>query len=221
MKKLLLFSALVFSCALLAQQQFQLDKDCFIIGMFNDYNAITVLMDHPKESTKLTTFFGAECELRKIFTDSLRSFYKTKDIIVEKHAVFSKELAPRFNAYYTIKNSSGYGATIDEKDYDIYSCLLNKEAFPTDNQKISFLLGTYVRYGQPHENNFQLKLANSPSHYSTAVAFLKNLGFKVKELPYRKDNIPLIRTVSFTPPEKYLALFQKSTLWEHRYENCD
>ena len=188
-----------------------------LVGMFNDYNGRQFVPDNPEKSKLVTTFYCSQRELSKLFLDSLNTLNKTLNFDVKVKntgfiEIYSSEFSTFFNRYYkyTLDKDFGY---VDENDneYDIYFGKLNKEKFKSKNQKLSFLIGTFLRYGTfLDETKIRLDFANSPNHFRIAKKFLKKLNFKITEISVCDEIMtPCVQRITFELNNEHLYFFKK------------
>jgi hypothetical protein len=139
------------------------------------------------------------------FVDSLvKKDFKIK--LVEKDGCyFSDELSKKMNYFYDGSN------------------LIDSLLFKNRQNKLSFLLGVYYRYGSKIGNGiYKIELANSPKHIE-CYEILKQLN--CKNIYFRRlDNIPVIYTLYFKVTEPIIKYFdtiepEKEKLFESLIES--
>lgn len=194
----------------IGQEKFRYDRDSFILGLFDDYNGRSTIPTHVKEATRLTSFYCSQQKLSELFLDSLKAYKKewSTSIKNENGVIYAAKWAAYFNTFYDKKLAKdGVYSDSTDLDYPVYAMRLNKSHFKTAQQKISFLAGTFLRYGKLEQGNITLAFANSASHYNMTVLFIKQLGFKILSTSIISETIPARQTIAFVPSEKYTALF--------------
>ncbi len=201
-----------------SQKEFKLDNDSFMLGMFNDYNGREIALDHPFLSTQVTSFYCSEKKLEKMFLDSIQKKYKFSDIIVKDNIIYSKSLAKLFNKYYYVEKSDG-GWTYDGIDYSAYMMKLKKKSFTTNQQKISFVFGSYFRNGKKENGELKIVLANSLSHFDALEEAMKKLKFKLKV--ETNPGIPATQIIYFKPTKKYYNLFMNIEPFKPDVNDCN
>ncbi|WP_310558920.1 hypothetical protein [Flavobacterium sp.] len=221
MRKLILIIVLLSANTLLAQKKFKLDPSSFIIGLFNDYNGRQVPLDNPKEATYLTYFYCSQKQVRSVFLDSINKYFNDDDFVFEQRTIYSKSLSKHFNSYYKINKDEDYGTTIDEVDYFYYSMKLKTKSFQTNDKKVSFILGSFILSGAKENGEFQIRMANSASHYDALLAFFKFLKFQYKANELCDTCMPTVQSVSFVPTSEYLSIFINAKIPETNYSDCD
>ncbi|SCY97751.1 hypothetical protein SAMN02927903_03210 [Flavobacterium caeni] len=190
----------------------QIDQTSFLIGLVGDYDGKMATYDYPNIEIPIVTFHCSENQLSKIFIDSLENFKEVKTKIeIDKSSIYSKELAKFFNKFYTRKIVEDYGFhdTAQNKDYSYYFLILKKDKFKSQIQKLSFLAGTFYRFGKLNtENQIEITTVNSVSHFKACVEFAEELGFKIvsKELADYYA-IPSVDKFTFIPSEKFSLFF--------------
>jgi hypothetical protein len=200
----------IFSQFSVAQKKFKIDNDCFLLGMFNDYNGREIALDHPFASTQVTSFYCSEKKLEKMFLDSIQKNYHVNDVIVKEDKIYSYLLSKHFNKYYKIKKDKDAGFTYDDIDYSGYIMTLNRNNFLSDEKKISFILGAFLRYGKIKDKGFEIIMANSSSHFDILVWSIKKLGFKFNYKIPCPECIPVSQILYFEPSNYYLSIFQNN-----------
>ncbi|MFT3794212.1 hypothetical protein [Flavobacterium sp.] len=214
MNKVLLFGVLLF-CPILAAQskKNRSDLNRFLLGILGDYEGKMSPYDHPKIQEPLTYIFCGEEPYQKIILDSLGKIGQVKfELEVEKGAIYSKELSSFFNEFYTRELIPDYGFydTIENKDYAYYFLILKQQKFKKAYQKVSFLAGTFYRYGTINaDNEITLTFVRANSHIVACENFIRKLGFKVVNI-FHPDyySISGAHQITFVPSKKYLPLFR-------------
>ncbi len=222
MKPLVIISLFfVFPQLSISQKKFKIDNDSFIVGMFNDYCGREIALGHPIASTQITGFYCSEKKLEKMFLDSIQKNYDANDIISKNNTIYSKSLSKHFNKYYKIKKDNDGGFTYDDIYYPGYIMTLKRNSFSSNEKKVSFILGAFLRYGEIKNNSFKITMANSLSHFDILIWSIKQLGFKYKDETPCPDCIPVGRVVYFEPTSNYLSLFQNNKPLQPDKNDCD
>ncbi|WNM18026.1 hypothetical protein [Flavobacterium capsici] len=219
--KVFIFTLLLLYQFSFSQKDFKLDIDCFLLGMFDDYNGREIPLKHPFESTRINSFYCTEKKLKIIFVDSIKNNYSLSDLEVKYNTVYSKSLSKRLNKYYNINKDKDGGFIIDDIDYSSYIMKLKRSSFLSNKKKVSFILGAFLRYGKIKNDRFEIDMANSLSHFDILVWSMKELGFKYKdEIPCPKC-IPVGQIVNFEPTEDYIKLFKNIKPFELDESDCN
>jgi len=195
------------------------DKECFLIGMLNEYWGYRIF--HGNLQVDFTT---TKTELKYLlFIESLfnSDYY---DITIANNGsafrIYSPTLSRKIDDYYI------YVATklLTVEGDTMYSGHLKKEKFETEKQKQSFLLGAYLRYGKNMESfksyiqwlerenaldkNINCENATKAialSNASEKASFCKELltDFDCKDVQYVNSNtFPSMNIIVFTSSEK-------------------
>jgi hypothetical protein len=212
------------------------DKNSFLIGSLNDYMGY-----------------------RRTFTDRVNADYQRVDNMSLKHALFidylfspdytdiilmsygraervtmySPSLSRRIDDYYDYKPS---GTRTLEGD-TIYYGKVSGENFKTKKQKLSFLLGAYLRDGMSSgwANSIAQTLRKKPDEYvkvlygfsvpnsvgkaQLCAKLLKELGSEEVEYVHRNTTIPHGHFIIFSPTKKMRKLMQEARRLEAYIES--
>jgi hypothetical protein len=211
-----------------ANPELILHKDYFLLGTLSDYlgrektyKNNTFVDNYYKDETSLMSY------IMKIYSD------ESPEFVVEKNQypfnsvtdiLNSKKIAEKMNFFYNFKFDGGFKYFIDPKDKEwrkkyndfhkssepkdtVYVGTMKANLFKTNLQKISFIIGTYSRYGKPNETRYCIRMFNSTSKYDNCVAILEQLKCTNIEKEITKNNIPTHQIVYFKPSlelKKYL-----------------
>ena len=119
------------------------DKEYFLIGMVNE-----IWRRHPYKGHQIVDYTMSKIDLKYfLFIDSLFNLDYSDITIVNNGGNFrlsSPTLARKIGDFYI------YEATMKLNIYNdtMYDVRLKKEKFETQKQKLSFILGAYVRHGK-------------------------------------------------------------------------
>ena len=235
-------------CSLLSKAQFdgeKYDKESFLIGMLNEY------MGYQRTFTNRDDFYYQRVDImskhnlkNSLFIDSMFNLDYTDITIVNNGApqgikMYSPTLSLKIDDYYNYKPN---GITTLPGD-TVYGGNLKKEKFKTEKQKLSFLLGAYLRYGgdkvrtnsiiqllkkekllnkeKEYENvSYGLFMPNAPTKAKICVEFLKDLACKNVEYVFRKS-IPAGNFVIFIPYNTILEVINEAERLEKYIEKID
>ena len=239
--------ALLF-CSLLSKAQFdgeKYDKESFLIGMLNEY------MGYQRTFTNRDDFYYQRVDImskhdlkNSLFIDSMFNLHYTDITIVNNGApqgikMYSPTLSLKIDDYYNYK-PNGIRTLLGDT---VYGGNIKKEKFKTEKQKLSFLLGAYLRYGgdkvrtnsiiqllkkekllneeKEYENvSYGLFMPNAQTKAKICVEFLKDLACKDVEYVYRKS-IPAGNFVIFVPYNKVLEVINEAERLEKYIEKID
>lgn len=235
-----LFLFTLLFCSLLSKAQFdgeKYDKESFLIGMLNEYNG------YQRTFTNRDDSYYQRVDImslkNSLFIDSIFNLDYTDITIVNNGALYSPTLSLKIDDYYNYKPK---GITTLPGD-TIYGGNLKKEKFKTEKQKLSFLLGAYLRYGEDKVKTNSIiqllkieKLLNKEKEYENVshglfmpnattkakicVEFLKDLACKDVEYVYRKS-IPAGNYVLFIPYNTILEVINEAKRLKKYIEKID
>lgn len=209
MKSLLLVSFLLswtqFNYA--QQPNIRIDNNYFLIGSLSDYMGRI----HYKEIDKeVDVYFKYEKALAlavdSIFKSQYQDLRLNENLDTNAFELISESIANMIDQYYIYKPSGSF--TMDHDT--IYYGSLRKDIFKSDLQKLSFLTGVYVRFGETNDSTFCIRIHNSMSKAKICADLLKEIGCLNVEYEVLTGHIPVSHIVYFTPTDElktYLAEF--------------
>lgn len=223
-RSLLLFIFLF--CCLSSKAQFddtKYDKECFLVGLLNEY------MGYQRTFSSNDDFYYQRIDImgrndlkNALFIDSLFNIDYPDIYIVNNGApmgikMYSPVLSARIDEYYNYKSS---GIRTMQRD-TVYYGELKENIFKTDKQKLSFLLGAFLRFGmcQTKEDKteedtkclrYRILTANAPSKAKMCVELLKEIGCEDVEYISNKNYIPVSHLVVFTPSHKIQEVIENA-----------
>jgi len=224
MKFLFLIVGLIFSNAVFGQSK--VDLTYFTLGLVDDYLGRTIVKSDKLDVTKIDEFHEFESGLMD-FLDSLineenKFRDKTKTITKKRVRVnepnctncheffdyYSKELAEEVNKRFKFRFAHSW----DEKNRKIYRGDIKSSTLKTENQRLYFLSGAFVRVGSVDNGTFVYNLANSRGHFKSIVKSLKKLNCEITEIKI-VEGTPTSQKIYFKPTdqlrpelERYLGL---------------
>lgn len=165
--------------------------DAFLVGSFSDYLGRFYYIE---KETQIDRYSSKEKSLAKYISFFITNNYKVKNELVFKDdsniELFVPNLAKRLHANFY----NGDGQIIYEK-------------FVTDEEKLSYLLGVYYRYGeQLTDEIYQIKLVNSPKQ-KVIYELLKDLGCEKIIFDSTQDKLPQTFTFYFVATPKMIKYF--------------
>ena len=209
--------------------QFELPE--LLVGMFHDYNGKQFIPDNPEKSKLVTRFYCSQKRLSELFVDSLKILNEELNFEIEVQnngfiEIYSTEFCTFFNRYYKYRLDKDYGYEDEnEIEYDIYRGRLNIYLFKSKKQKLSFLVGTFLRHGTfLNENEIRLDFANSPNHFRIVKKFLRKLNLKIKKTSMCDEiTIPCAQRITFELNDEYDAIFKELEQIKptHDYTHCE
>ncbi|MDT0686951.1 hypothetical protein [Autumnicola psychrophila] len=90
----------------------------------------------------------------------------------------------------------------------IYTGNIRSDIFQNDIQKISFITGVYIRFGELKDFNYSIKTYNSGGKAKLFAKLLEELGSTNVQYKFVK-NIPINHIVNFTPSDELKKYFEK------------
>lgn len=202
-----------------------------LVGMFNDYNGRQFIPASPEKSKLVTRFYCSQKKLSELFVDSLKILNEELNFEIDVKnngfiEIYSTEFSAFFNRYYKYSLDKDFGYEDEnEIEYDIYRGRLNKKLFKSKKQKLSFLVGTFLRHGTfLNENEIRLDFANSPNHFRIAKKFLRKLDLKITETSVCDEiTIPCAQRITFELNNEYGFIFKemKQIRPTNDYTNCE
>jgi hypothetical protein len=212
MKFLYLIVGLIFSNSVVGQNK--VDLTYFTIGLVDDYLGRIIVKADKLDVTKVDEFHEFESDLMD-FLDSLineenklreKSNLITKKRVRRKEAncincheffyYYSKQLASDVNHRYKFKFYHSW----DEKNRKMYIGDLKSRTIKTDEQRLSFLCGAFVRVGSEENNLYVYNLANSRGHYNSIIKSLKKLNSEIVEIKI-VEGTPTSQKIYFKPSD--------------------
>lgn len=176
----------------LANYRVHIFPDAFLVGTFSDY--LGRYFNIEKE-TQIDKYAPNEKSLAKYVSFFVENNYKIKNELVIKNdnslELFIPNLAKRLNTTFYFEN----GYLLDDK-------------FRSEEEKLSFLLGVYYRYGEQLKDNiYQIKLINTPKQ-KTVYSVLKELDCEKIVFNSEQNTLPQIFTFYFVATPKMIKYFE-------------
>jgi len=191
--------------------EFKFDSTCFLIGLLNDYNG-RIESNHPDFKDKVAYFFCSERNFALLLQDSLKRHsiqHEYKDEGRAGIVVRSRQFSNMIQNFY---KKERYEPLVFETDVDIeypsYILRLEFSKFDTRDKCLSFLMGTFLKYGVLKNDKMILTYANSMSHYETAYRVAKRLKMKKIRKIISNNTVPAKQQLEFILPQNYLAIFE-------------
>lgn len=215
------------------KEKISLDNDYFLIGTLSDYMGRE---KYKNVSERVDKYTQSEKQLCLSIDSIFRNSYTDLEFSSSVHKIskenefelHSKTLAERIESFYSYKPSGRMaynGQTEIEKlnldsltktpdfyttNFDtIYTGSLKLNVFTTENQKVSFITGAYVRFGWQTDSLYHIRVFNSVSKVRILNDLLKELGCTNIDYEIKKGYIPTGHTVSFIPTKLLNEYFEK------------
>lgn len=177
LKSNLLFFLLLISQLSFAQENksFVLDKDFFLLGATQH---IIGKWKGTKNNESINSFYETKKPLLfYLFTTFKKEYPDLKIDAVEgkTYLLNSNELAKKVNSYYNWIYDDG---VTNEASDSLFRGELNPKIFKTNSQKVSFLLGAYMRCGEKEKNSCVISLVNESEKFKIVLRILKEIQCK-------------------------------------------
>lgn len=232
MKKinLLLLLSFFFNGVALGQLN-DFDKEAFLVGTLDDYMGRQQTRTANADNfhyQKVDIYFQNENKIAllidSLFKEEVKDLRFTNNGAPKGINIYSKALSERIDEYYSYKPSGSYTVRHDT----IFAGSIRKEKIDTEKKKLSFLAGTYLRYGEFIDTNeplkehyqFRFKKAPAPDTYWISIPnsvskaklckeILIEEGCKDVEYVVLRDYIPVGHHVIFKPSDKVREVIEK------------
>ncbi len=221
----LVFLMIVFALPSISQtNNLSKTRSAFLLGMFNDYLGKQFVPNHPTESQFVTSFYASESSVTTVFLDSLKLFSggDSSKIVLKKEGVenpilkiYSEKYSKYFNTYYNFKKSEGFGYfddrdSINRGDFEIYIGKLNSKKIKGNNEKLSYLAGSFLRNGKMNNDGaYKFQFGNSISKYKIVRKFLMDTKSRILFKKVKKDRIPVISVIEFVPSKALKQVLER------------
>lgn len=185
--------------------QFNFEKESFLIGTLDEYmgHQQTFNSTGDKFYYQMVDIYFQDEKKIAFLIDSLFKLENT-DLHINNNGsskgikLYSATLSKKVDKYYIYKPSGLHTVSRDT----IFSGSLKKDMIKTDEQKLSFLAGVFLRNGGTTDSKeCFISIPNSPNKANLCTEFLKELNCKDVELKIL-NNIPTGYWVFFEPSDK-------------------
>lgn len=210
-----------------------IDNECFLVGTLSDYmgrekyERVEYRVDKYSQSEKRLCL-AIDSIFEKSYPDLIFSSSVHKSSKRDQFELHSNKLTAKIELFYTYK-PSGRGALKSDIDIDslsldsltktkdfitesfdtIYTGILKSNMFETEQQKLSFITGAYVRFGGHGDSLYHISIANSVSKVRVLDEFLKDIGCANVKYELRNGYIPVGHSVHFKPTKKLKSYFEQ------------
>lgn len=177
----------------------KLDNLQVLIGTLNDYMGRQIV----RSEDKIDSFYGTEEQLVVYLYSILKNEYpdlaiKNQDISEKHWLQFDLEsslLTKKVDHYYDYEFANKWSSNGDS----IFVGTLKPEMLKTKAQKLSFLAGTYLKFGEVKDHKYYIRISNSLSKTKICVDLLQKLGCSKVEYHIYKERIPNGHEIVFVP----------------------
>jgi len=207
---------------------FNLDNDYFLLGTLNDYMGRE---KYQQIEERVDQYFTGEKSLAAFIMSTLRvkhpDLYTSVNNKTERLEIYSKSVSDKIDSFYTYKPSDrqAYHGKKDLKELNldsltktkdfytanfdsIYTGSIRTDIFKNDIQKLSFIVGAFVRYGGYNDSTYYISIANSVSKVRISADLLKELKCSNVEYKVKKEYIPVGHKVYFKPTDELKWYFE-------------
>jgi hypothetical protein len=213
MKALLSLLLLTFSVLTFAQLNLSgLDKQSFLTGTLDDYMGHQQTLTATTDSTyyQLVDVYTQNQKNIALLIDSLfrpeyNDLHMTNNGAPKGIRLYSKGLSTKINSCYNYLPSGIFTAYHDT----VYSGKLKPEHISTRLEKLSFLVGAFLKDGgKTDANEYFFTVPNSTSKAKLCVDLLSELN--CMDVKYKRlDRIPVGNWITFKPSEELLNMLRK------------
>jgi len=194
------------------------EREAFLIGMFNHFSGDTYIPEHSVLKNRLTFFLEGKEEMLKIFKDSISlyaqetgfkySFQQNNFLELYNLSSFNP-----FEKYYKVVDQNQfYDDPKDDKEYKVYSLVLNKNAFKERKVKLSFLAGAFLNSGKSISEN-ELFYRGNLKYIDFLIKLLKDMKFSVIKIDLpKKETAGALKTVFFKPTDEFRQILENYTI---------
>jgi len=216
-KPLITFILIILSQALFGQMLNKTQREYFVLGTLDDYMGRQL---DPRDKNLLDRYDATQEPLVSAVDSILKIDYTVSDYKVERYddtagrplsfKIFSKILSEKFNGYYEFEPS---GSSTEDNDpmlntKPILVGKLKQGIFKSDEDKLAFLAGVYVRYGFPNDTACEIAIPNGPYKSSICYKLLKDMKCNPAYI-ILKDHIPVGHLLYFHPSAQVKAYLEK------------
>ena len=215
MKKLFVLFSILISNFTSAQNK--IDVTYFTLGIVDDYLGRDLVIAEKKHPLTVDYMHNDEIGIIKYLDSLIKNenlirknnskidFVFFRDTLStncgncnEFYYLYSKKLSKVVNKLYYTKPVWGQEG-IQKKDL-FYESYIDEKKIKTKAQKISFLLGTFLRFGHKNLDVYDINLANSNSKFDVFRKIL--MGLEIREIELIEENgfyntIPCTRNIKF------------------------
>ncbi|MBO9584990.1 MAG: hypothetical protein J7574_12590 [Flavobacterium sp.] len=190
------------------------EKEAFLIGMFNHFSGDLYIPEHPVLKNRLTFFLGGKQEMLKIFKESISLYaeetgfkysFQQNDFL----ELYNLSSFNPFEKYYKIVDQNQfYDDSKNDKEYKVYSLVLNKSAFKENKVKLAFLVGAFLNSGKSVSDN-ELFYRGNPKYIDFVTRLLKDMKFSIIKIESpKKETAGALKTIFFKPTDEFKQILK-------------
>lgn len=192
-------------------QEKDVDFNYFFYGTFLDYMGRERCFANPDNVDSYANFENA---LMKYNFEHLKKYYPDLSIVADKNLLSSKVLTAQIDKLFNYTFEDGFCSAREDKNGNpidsVFTGKIKTDIFKTKLQKISYLVGAYVRHGGQKDKLYTVRIANSISTFPACMKLLKELGCKDIKSEIT-ESVPFNYYIEFTPTDElkyYLSKYQ-------------
>lgn len=174
----------------------KLDIKYFLLGTLNDYMG---RQKFKNQKPSIDFYFPYEKKFGAYMDSLISEQFKDVKLEVDSQgftSLYSPTLSKEIEKYYIYYPSGAMTIVHDT----IYQGKLKYEIFENDFERISFIIGAYVRFGLQNDTVYHISIANSLSKITLCQDLL--LKFKCNDVKYEiVEGIPYGHELYFRPTE--------------------
>lgn len=192
--------------------KYKLDQDYFLLGTLLDYMG---RYKDPLEIDVVDTYFVNEKSLLIHNYNTFKSEYSDLKLDTINRTLKSITLTEKMNTFFNWNYDENF---TNENNDSLFIGTINLNTFKTKEQKISFIVGVYTRYGQKNDSTYCINIANSNTLFDSSLKILRALNCKNIKSEII-EAIPTSCIIYFQPSEelkKYLDYYRflRETIWD-------
>lgn len=183
----------------------------FLVGLMGDYGGVQyVPSDYRRGGENYITYFRksdtrALIAFKKELIDNKIDFEEIPDSERASHVyISSKSCASHIRNYFNFEKE--FSIYIDEEsdlEHDVYVGRIKEQKIKTTEQKLNYLKGVFIRYGQKlNGDTFKFSFTNSSVHFEFVKKILNQLGEKIILSKKRMNQTPTHQSILFEPSIK-------------------
>ena len=214
MKKILILPLLALIIGnVTAQSLTKKQAEYFILGTLSDTDGRFIYINNRDE---FDHYFQWEKPLVSMIDSILKANYSGMSFqltqnqhpegIPQYYFINSKSLCDKFNHYYKFEPTGSLTFPTGDTEYH---GLLSDSIFHSEDQKLAFLAGVYVRFGEPTDTAYCIHIPESLSKVKVCYDILK--GLKCRCSYQILNNIPTQVLVYFHPTTQVKAYLKKNS----------
>lgn len=197
----------------------------FLVGLMGDYGGVQyVPSDYHRGGENYITYFRksdtrALIAFKKELIDNKIDFEEIPDSERASHVyISSKSCASHIRNYFNFEKE--FSIYIDEEsdlEHDVYVGRIKEQKFKTTEQKLNYLKGVFIRYGQKlSDDTFKFNFTNSSVHFEFVQKILDQLGEKILMCEESLNQIPNHQSILFEPSNRLKKKLNSNSPKRHR-----